>query len=597
MEKLIEKANALQLAEKRYWHILLHYKTHGYGLESEVDDLRFFLSPNGKSNPNTELISNLSAFFDPPNSKAQHPQCRFIARFEWLNEHLTFDKKLMPRYDCPGFNQWIANIDPTSATMIFTSYYLGDPGTMFGHTLIRINPQLERKNALLGHAIYYAADVDSRNTTLPEYVFNGVFGGYKGRFKIQPYYQTVQNYNEIQVRDIWEYDLNLNEIEVNRMMKHVWELESTHFDYFFFKENCSYQLLSLIEAARPSLHLQDDFFLWTIPIDTIKRLIAHQGIVKNTTYRPSRWNRLLQKLNLLTLLEQNWFYKITLIDTFSIPEEWQLLSKVSQARILDAINDYYSFLSTTDSLEKRQQLLKYRATLNIRLPEIYYPSQFTSPETGHDSFMVSAGAGNETQNGDFNDLIIRFSFHDLLASNQGYLPNSEIEIFKFEFREFRNTRELVIEEFVLCGAQSYVPLNRMDWRPSWKLESGLKKEKTLENGDHHVAHVNGGFGGSIDVWDGIAFSLMEIQYRNGSVYEKNYQAGGGITLGGMVNFFGNTKILTKATHWDMSFGNVDNYQTYTIGIGHTLSSQIDIRSEWKRIKDYEEIKVSTQFYF
>ena len=42
---------------------------------------------------------------------------------------------------------------------------------------------------------------------------------------------------------------------------HAWELGNASFDYFFFKENCSYHLLALLDYADPTLHLTDEFLL------------------------------------------------------------------------------------------------------------------------------------------------------------------------------------------------------------------------------------------------------------------------------------------------------------------------------------------------
>ena len=82
---------------------------------------------------------------------------------------------------------------------------------------------------------------------------------FQGIFLHPPYYEKVTEYNNIDHRDIWEYDLNFSEHEVLRMVMHMWELKDIYSDYYFFDENCSYDLLYLLEAARPSLELTDEF--------------------------------------------------------------------------------------------------------------------------------------------------------------------------------------------------------------------------------------------------------------------------------------------------------------------------------------------------
>jgi hypothetical protein len=94
-----------------------------------------------------------------------------------------------------------------------------------------------------------------------DYPVRGIFGGYRGYFSTIPYYLKVQEYRDIENRDIWEYRLNLTEPQIRRLLMHAWELGNASFDYYFFKENCSYHLLSLLEYADPSLHLTDQFRL------------------------------------------------------------------------------------------------------------------------------------------------------------------------------------------------------------------------------------------------------------------------------------------------------------------------------------------------
>ena len=121
----------------------------------------------------------------------------------------------------------------------------------------------------MNFAVNYAALVDLENENSIKYVFMGIFGGYIGKFSLNRYYLKIAEYNEIENRDIWEYELNLKPEEIKKLYLHLWELQSTYFNYFYFKENCSYHLLSLLEIARPELNLQDDYYFWATPAETI----------------------------------------------------------------------------------------------------------------------------------------------------------------------------------------------------------------------------------------------------------------------------------------------------------------------------------------
>jgi hypothetical protein len=49
--------------------------------------------------------------------------------------------------------------------------------------------------------------------------------------------------------------LDLTPVEIDRLLRHAWELQGIYARYFFFDENCSFNLLYLLDVARPSLRL------------------------------------------------------------------------------------------------------------------------------------------------------------------------------------------------------------------------------------------------------------------------------------------------------------------------------------------------------
>jgi hypothetical protein len=65
-DMLVQQALMQNLAQKRYWHLLLHYKKTIFGnYESQEDGPGFFNSPHGKTDPQAELIATLKSFFMP----------------------------------------------------------------------------------------------------------------------------------------------------------------------------------------------------------------------------------------------------------------------------------------------------------------------------------------------------------------------------------------------------------------------------------------------------------------------------------------------------------------------------------------------------
>ena len=86
---------------------------------------------------------------------------------------------------------------------------------------------------LLDYTVNYEAITESKNGLA--FAVKGLGGGYKGRFSTLPYYIKIQVYNNMESRDLWEYELSLNQNEVDQLVRHLWELGPIGITYFFFK--------------------------------------------------------------------------------------------------------------------------------------------------------------------------------------------------------------------------------------------------------------------------------------------------------------------------------------------------------------------------
>ena len=86
-QTLLQSATTKKIAQHSYWLRLLHYRSTTPASESEIVSQDFFLDPNGAQNPQAELNATLRAFYEPVGENPdQHAQCRFIARFHWLQQ-------------------------------------------------------------------------------------------------------------------------------------------------------------------------------------------------------------------------------------------------------------------------------------------------------------------------------------------------------------------------------------------------------------------------------------------------------------------------------------------------------------------------------
>ena len=474
--QLIQNANDLELHKNRYWHLLLHYEKTFLGhYKSEADGQDFFFAKDGKNNPKAELQATLKAFFGPSilDPEIQHPQCKFIGRYQWLKKQLNFDQKLLKEQACPRFEKWQKALSPQSLTVVFASYYLNNPASMFGHTLLRIDskPYEEGQHPLLHYAINYAANTGDDGGIA--FAFLGLTGGYPGTFAMFPYYLKVQEYTNLKKRDLWEYKLRFSKEQIHRMLEHLWELGSTHFDYFFVTENCSYHLLSLLEIANPSLDLKTKRHLFVAPAETIKTIHKQPGLVESITYRPSLLSRMNQKLLLLKGKEKRalkQFLKGKEENLLHLPPDRQALLIDTGVNFLDLD------LEKKDRANLRKKLLQKRSQLPDP-PKVPNIEMTTPPDLGHGSSRVGIGGG--VSNGDsFEDFRYRLVLQDVLSPEDGYLPNSQIQFLDTSLRFYNKTQKVRLENIAVVNVLSLTPLQSMIKRPSWNVSLGVN---TLRN--------------------------------------------------------------------------------------------------------------------
>ena len=525
----------MQLAKKRYWRILLHYRPSLTGrMRSLIDDPAFFLSPQGKYHPEAELEATLRAFFTPAPAGKQPARCRFMARFTWLQRQLGIDESRLPQAACSDYEELAAKVDPRSAVLVFPGTHINSPASMFGHTLLILEGPY--RSRLLAYAVNYSAFTDETNGL--SYAFKGIFGLYHGYFSLLPYYQKVREYSDLERRDVWEYPLNLTPAEVRRMLRHIWELRTLYSDYYFFDENCSYDLLFLLEAARPSVHLTDRTRPWVIPIDTV-RLVRKAGLIKRAVYRPSKATRIGHLADSMDDSEQR--QAVALIHRparAAVVAGEQSIPRPGRIRILDLAAEDLEYRYLRHQLDQqvyRRQyvaLLKERSRLG-RLPAADSLPTPVRPDLGHGSARLGVGLG--TRRGDFfTQLSLRPAYHQLLDPDQGFQAGAQIEFASLALRWYPQPDRLRLHRFDLVNIVSLAPRNRFFHPISWKIVTGLVERGFADGRDHLVYRLNPGGGFSFGTEKACGYGLMETELQLSGRFRDDYALGAGGSAGGLI---------------------------------------------------------------
>ncbi|MCI5166708.1 MAG: hypothetical protein D3903_11585, partial [Candidatus Electrothrix sp. GM3_4] len=121
-----------QLAQHPAWLKLLHFN----GGQSEVLSNDFFLSPEGRHNPEAELRATIDAYSKPwpADNGDTHARCRFPARYLWLSSQIPLPDYTPQPSQCINLSKWSLPEQVKSISLFLVSGYLGNPASVFGHS-------------------------------------------------------------------------------------------------------------------------------------------------------------------------------------------------------------------------------------------------------------------------------------------------------------------------------------------------------------------------------------------------------------------------------------------------------------------------------
>ena len=480
---ILELALSKSLHKDRYWLLLLHFNKN----ISEIDSKDFFINSDGKSSPKKELFSTINGFI-----KNNSLVCKYPARFEFLDQKLNISKYIKKPI-CKDLDNFLNRFEPIdSLVMSFPFSYLNSPASMYGHTLLRVDSKT--KSSLLSYSINYAASLPLIKDNAILYVFKGLFGGYEGRYFIVPYYEKLKEYLDIEKRDIFEYKLNLNLKEIRRMLLHLYELQNTYSDYFFFDENCSYNLLGLIEIARPSVNLKKYFSTQVIPLDTV-RALKEEGLISSYSYRPSIMKLINLKLKKLNTREQNIVLELIKKPNLKIDSK-------NKSIILELSVYYLQGLYIAKKISLKEYRKKYIILLQrISKLEIIKKDNIkgVDPLKGHKSNSITYYLGTKNSKS-LQELIINPAYHSIDDIDIGFLKNTQANVGILKFSYYKKKANL--DKFFIFDIKSFNPINKLYKPLSWQISTGLKYDDFTKK---HYYNLNLSFGYTYGFLDSLYF--------------------------------------------------------------------------------------------
>ena len=572
------------------WLRLLHYQGNGTHYKSLVENESFFLAPDGRNNPQAELEKTIELFANEKNEK----KCTFPARFMYLQKKGLVKGNLK---HCNEYQKFLADVQPKAVTMLFTNAYMSNPSSLFGHTLFRIDTK-RKGTQLLAHGANFGADTGDESGVL--YALKGLWGGYYGTFGVHPYYDVINLYNNIENRDIWEYQLNFDEKELHLFTAHMWEMQNAKIKYYFASKNCSYVLLLMLEAVKPELNISNEFEFYTVPLATLKAVDAVPNFITHTNYRPSRQSKLKYRAEQMNKKQYQAFIDIIKHDEVNL----NALSDDEKADVLETAYQYVQYkyverdLELKDYRKKSFKLLRERSKIANQKQYFDELKHGQNPIEAHEAKQISLMFG--AQNGkEFQEISFKPVYNSLMDDSYGLLRGAEINLLETKIRH--ETHKVLLQELNLLQIKSISGANEMFSPLSYDIKVAYEEifdPKKDENKGVMLFHVGGGQ--SYDVTKNLSlYVLTEPLAAYSGGFRDNGYLGIGFK-GGMYYNKDKIRFHLNAMH-TVATNYIARGQTYELEWAYGVTRNVSIYAKYKLFNseyhDNEEISAGIKYNF
>ncbi|UUS58680.1 MULTISPECIES: DUF4105 domain-containing protein [unclassified Acinetobacter] len=603
LQRYIELAQSKKLSEHISWQRLLYTDHKG---QSEVAYTGYFLAENGRQNAQAELEADVAALFQTAEPN-QAFRCRFPARSQWLMQELSIRSEQLPVVSCPEFDEWFGKIKPYKATLIYATDFMGNPSSMFGHTLLRLDPKDQKELNLVSYAINYAATVAGEDNW--SYAWKGLTGQYPGEYSLMPYYRKVKEYGDFESRDLWEYELALTEQETSYLVKHIWEMQNVSFPYYFASDNCAYRLLGLMDLVRPTLNLTQKFKVASIPVETIKAINDEQ-LIQAAVYRPALETQLLSQAQQHGYRLAREAHKLAEIKTENMSTALSQFNEVEQAKILEMAYDHLYLLLIGRKVSAEETQPKLRQILALR-SQSSQPKQRTEPKqpsldpvNGHHARNFSATLG-EVQGEKYIELGHRQAYHDLIDPQGGFRIGTQLMFWDGSI-QYRDD-QFKINHFDFLSVNSYNPITPFKTPLTWGFNFGWQQVSVnagqfSETKQHGVAELKAqsGYSWANQERTHLCYVQSQMQVQGGKSLDDGWRVGLGPTLGCQNTWSEKFNSLVQAElpywqdahQWNLKLDAELQYivnQQNALRLGYEYQQQDD--------QDWNKLKLSYVFFY
>lgn len=496
-----EQEKIRSLSQDPHWHQLLHYTRPTFGpARSSINSADYFLAKDGRSDAEAEMKATIAGL-----SESDKAYCRFPSRRLWL-EKMGWQ---FPKRPCSEYETWTRQGGVKSISLIFATGFLGNPASYFGHPLLKLNFKDDRSpQNLLDTAINYGAFTPPDVGALP-YAIYGIFGGYNAGFTAADFFFHKNNYSELELRDLWEYELNLRQEQIDELVAHLWDLHGATIDYYFFSDNCAFRMSEILDLVLDK-KISTGNPVFTIPVSVFHRL-HDAGAVKSVTLLPSRQTRLLEKFSTLGQKEKGQLKQIVLHEKHLGSSEFAAHTESEKSKVLETAIDYYSYRMVKDEtpelIRARKSVL--RARLGLPPVDIQWKTiKSRPPHEAQKPVLTQLGFSQSEHLGRLGSFRFRPVLYDMVSPDVGRPRNSGLSVFDLDVN-FSDKR-IWVKSFNLISVESLNISSTglpSDGGLAWRFKLGAE-QLNLACDTCTIARFEGGVGKALELTDSLVFFAM-----------------------------------------------------------------------------------------
>lgn len=479
----IDTKEITKLAGSPAWHALLHWD----GRTHHINDQTFLLSHDNFS-PENELFATLDyLYFGTSN-----PQCRFPARYLFLKKNLQ-----LPELNIRVCNDLVefenkAPID--QLYLVFASEDISRPTSMMGHVLIKISGSNDQE-VKVEHAISFFTDIQGFNLT--KIIYENMIYGKKGYFSLSPYQESLTRYNQLENRNLWEYELEGNDYTRQLIQYHFFELKQTNLVYLFKDYNCATLTQFIVAIAASDIASTRNIFGVT-PTDVVKQAY-NANLIKSVLLIPAtRWK--MRMLGDALDSGQKNLVKVSVLNN-DISAIDALADEKTKYIAYTLANDYAKLqeeardITPHRKIELQEKIEAGKSSLGSFHIDL---SEYKNPIKTPDDSQFVMGAFRYR---DSNYMKISFlpSSHKLEDDNRQYFGETELTLGEVSIALSLDSNAIFLDSFTLYGVSSLIPYNTFSGGISGRFRMGMQQQIYRDWERHGQAYVEGALGSTIAI--------------------------------------------------------------------------------------------------